>query len=200
MKNIKLFIFFPLFLFAGIKEEIIKFYKKTYPNIQIIKITSHPALPKHYKKVKLLLNPKMSYGNILVDGKYYYIKIKAKLPVYKSLRIIKQNSPIIKNVNVTKELTDFRYFYSKPISKITKNLIASKIISKNAILTESNTKRAPAVMRGETVSVKISSGNIVIFSTAKALQDGNIGDKIKIEMNRKIFDAVVSGKNEVTIR
>jgi flagella basal body P-ring formation protein FlgA len=50
------------------------------------------------------------------------------------------------------------------------------------------------------VSVKISSGNIVIFSTAKALQDGNIGDKIKIEMNRKIFDAVVSGKNEVTIR
>jgi flagella basal body P-ring formation protein FlgA len=90
MKNIKLFIFFPLFLFAGIKEEIIKFYKKTYPNIQIIKITSHPALPKHYKKVKLLLNPKMSYGNILVDGKYYYIKIKAKLPVYKSLRIIKK--------------------------------------------------------------------------------------------------------------
>ena len=196
----KIIFLFPFFLFADIKSEIVNFYKKKYPNIKIMNITSRPALPKKYKKIKFLLNPKTPYGNILIDGKYYYIKIKAKIPVYKSIRIIKQNAPILENVNVKKETIDFRYFYSKPISEIPKNLIASKIISKNSILNVSNTKIAPDVMRGEIVSVKIQSKNIDIYSNAKALNDGNIGDKIKIEMNRKIFDAIVIKKGVVTIK
>ncbi|WP_457560037.1 hypothetical protein, partial [Caminibacter sp.] len=155
MKSKKLILLFlPVFLFASVKEEIISFYKKTYPNIKILEIISHPALPKHYKKIKFLLNPKMPYGNVLIDGKYYYIKIKAKIPVFKATQIIKQNYPILENINTKKETVDFRYFYSKPISKIQKNLIASKIISKNSILTSSNTKIAPAVIRGEKVSVR----------------------------------------------
>jgi flagella basal body P-ring formation protein FlgA len=195
----KKLLFLPIFLFAGIKEEIINFYKNKYPNIQIQKITSHPSLPKQYKKIKFLINPKMPYGNILIDGKYYYIKIFAKIPVYKSTQIIKQNSLILENINAKKELISFKYFYSKPISKISKDLIASKIISKNSILTLSNTKIAPAVLRGEKVNVIIKSKNINISTTAKALQDGNIGDKINIQMNRKIFNAKIIKKGMVEI-
>ncbi len=192
-------IFLPLFLFAGVKEKIISFYKQAYAGIKIQKITSHPALPKHFKTLKFLFNQKSPHGNILIDGKYYYIRIKASLPVYKATRIIKQNEPVIKNFNVKKENVDFRYFYSKPLSFIPKNTIASKIISKNAVITRSNTKKAPDVLRNSKVSVIIKSGNMEIYSTAKALQDGNRGDSIKIEMNRKIFDAKIIKKGVVTI-
>ena len=199
MKKTKLLFLIFTFSFADVKKEIIKFYKKEYPTLHIQKIISQPSFPKRYKKIKLLLNPKMPYGNVLIDGKYYYIKLKATLPVFKTLKIIKQNSPILENVNVKKEEVQFRYFYSKPINKIPKNLIASKVISKNSILTISNTKIAPAILKGEKVRVKISSKNVVIFSNAKALKDGEIGEKIKIEMNRKIFDAKVINKGVVEI-
>jgi len=100
---------------------------------------------------------------------------------------------------VVKKIVKFRYFYSKPLGKISPNLIASKIISKNSVINESNTKIAPAVLRGERVSVLIKSKNITISSSAKALRDGNIGDIIPIEMNRKIFNAKVTDKGVVTL-
>ncbi|QCI28506.1 flagellar basal body P-ring formation chaperone FlgA [Caminibacter pacificus] len=187
----------PLFLFASVKSEIINFYKKTYPNIIIEKITANPALPKHYKKIKFLLSPKQNSGSIIIDGKYYYITIKAEIPVFVATSIIRQNSPILPYV--VKKIVKFRYFYSKPLEKISPNLIASKIISKNSVINESNTKIAPAVLRGERVSVLIKSKNITISSSAKALRDGNIGDIIPIEMNRKIFNAKVTDKGVVTL-
>jgi flagella basal body P-ring formation protein FlgA len=196
----KIIIFIPFILFADVKSKIISYYKSYYPEIKIIKIISRPSLPKHYKHIKFLFNPKTPYGNVFIDGKYYYIKIDAQIPVFKATRIIKQNSFIIENQNAIKTLIKFRYFYSKPISKIPKNLIASKIISKNAILTTSNTKIAPAVIRGESVNVVINSNNIQITSSATALQDGNIGDIIRIKLNKKIFNAIVTAKGEVTIK
>ena len=156
--------------------------------------------PKHYKTVKFLFSPKSPYGNIKIDDKFFYIKIKAKIPVYKATQIIKQNSLIIPGINVKKEIIDFRYFYSKPLNKIPKNLVASKIISKNSIINDSNTKTAPLVFKNQIVSVIINSKNITIYSKAKALKDGNKGDIIPIEMNKKIFNAIVVDKNRVTLQ
>ncbi|WP_456471411.1 flagellar basal body P-ring formation chaperone FlgA [Caminibacter sp.] len=194
-----IFLILPLFLFASVKEEIVNFYKKTYPKINIISITSNKPFPKTYKSIKILLCAKSASGNILIDKKYYFIRIKATIPVYKALKIIKQNSPIIPGVNVKKETVKFRYFYSPPLSQIPKNLIASKIIGKNAVINKSNTKISPDVLKNSTVSVIISSSNIQIYSKAKALKDGNIGDTIPIEMNKKIFKAKIIDKNSVSI-
>ena len=77
----KLIIFlFPLLLFASVKEEIIKFYKSHYPTIKIIKISSNKPFPKHYKKIDFkLANYKMPSSTLIIDGKYYFYKIKALL-------------------------------------------------------------------------------------------------------------------------
>ena len=157
-------------------------------------------MPKKYKTIKFLFTPKNPYGNIKIDNKFYYIKINAKLPVFIATTIIKQNSPILENINVIKKEINFKRFYSKPLDKIKKDLIASKIISKNSIITTLNTKKAPLVLRGENVNVTIKSKNITITTTAKALKDGNIGDIINIEINRKIYKAIVINKNQVELK
>jgi len=205
MKNRKLtiFLFFFLilsftFLYANINKKIIKFYKSYYPNIEIKKIKINPSPPKKYKYFKIMFSPKSSSGNIKIDNKYYYVRIKAFLPVFIANSIIKTNQSI--KGHITKKTIPFRYFYSKPLLKINKNLVASKIISKNAVITKNNTKIAPAVFRGENVNVLIKSKDITIYSTAKALQDAYIGNIIKISFRKKIIKAKVIQKGTVLIK
>ena len=191
-------LFSPLLLFADIKKEITNFYKHYYPKIIIEKIKIKPSPPKKYKSINFLLSPKRSFGNIKIDNKYYYIKIKAKIPVCISTQIIKTNQEIINRCKIKK--TDFKNFYSKPITNITHDLVASKIISKNSIINVSNTKKKPDVFKNSSVSVIIQSKNITIYSKAKALEDGYRGDEIKILFNKKIKNAIVSKKGAVKIK
>jgi len=193
------FIFFPLFLLANIKEEIIKFYKSHYPPIIIKKITTNKELPKIYNNLKIMLNPNSYSGIIKVDNKYFFVKIDALLPVFVATKIIMPNEPIILNQNCKKKQIKFKYLYTKPIFKIQKDLVAAQIISKDSILTIFNTKKAPAVFKNSKVKVIIHSDSIEITSTAKALQNGDIGKKIQIEMNGKIFDAKVIEKGVVSL-
>ena len=194
----KFLIFFPLFLFASINQKIINFYKTYYPNIKIIKIYIRPAPPKKYKNLKILFSHKSTSGNIKIDNRYYYVKIQAKLPVFKAKEIIKQNEFIYNKVYKTFIL--FRYFSSKPLSKIDKNFIAKNIISKNAVITESNTAKAPDVFRNSDITAFVKSKNINITIQVKALKNGNIGDIIPVKVKNKILKAKIKDKNLVEIK
>lgn len=94
MKSEKLLlIFLPLFLFASAKQELINFYKKHYPNIEIISIYTQKAFPKKYKTISFkLANPKQASGNLIIDGKYYFYRIKAKLKVFTAKMVIKKTN------------------------------------------------------------------------------------------------------------
>jgi flagella basal body P-ring formation protein FlgA len=183
-------------LFANINQKIINFYKSFYPDIKIIKISSSPTLPKHYKKIKLFLNPKLSSGLIRVDNKYYSIKIKAKIPAFVAIKTIKVNEYIAPNVE--KKYITFKTFYS-PLVKDVKNLVATKIISKNEPITKNNSKPAPDIFKNQNVEVIINSNAIEIISSAIALENGNIGEFIKIKLNGKILNAKVIKKGVVEI-
>ena len=200
MKNGKLFIiFFPFLLFASVKEEIIKFYKSHYPTIEIEKISSNKPFPKHYKKIDFkLANYKLPSSTLIIDGKYYFYKIKAKIKVFRAQNVIHVNEAI--KPSVVQKFIQFKSFYSKPLTKINDDLIASKIISKNSVINESNTRIRPLILKGENVKVVVKSNNIEMYSNAIALQDGNIGDIITIEMNKKRFKAKIIGKNTVSIK
>ena len=142
-----------------------------------------------------MLSPKRSFGNIKIDNKYYYVKIKAFIPVCKAINIIKTNQKI----NCKIEKVPFRNFYSSPVLN-TKNLVASKIISKNSIINKSNTKKRPLVFKNSTISVIIRSKNITITTHAKALEDGYKYDVIKILLNKKIKNAKVIDKGVAEIK
>jgi len=200
MKNEKFIIIFFLFslLWGNVKENIIKFYKSYYPTIKIENIKISPSPPKKYKIIKIFLSPKRNYGNIKIDNRFYYIKIKAFIKVYKSTQIIKTNQTLLNKVKLT--TIPFRNFYSKPIFKLTQNLVASKIISKNSIINQSNTKKKPLIFKGSNISAIIKSKNIIIYSKAKALEDGYKGDKIKVLINKRVRNAIILERGKVEIK
>jgi len=192
-----LLIFIPFFLFASLNHKIINYYKSYYPNIKIEQIIINPKPPKKFHNLKILFSPKYSSGNIKINKKYYYVRIKAKIPVFKAKKIIRQNEYIFNKVYKT--TIPFRYFSSKPLTKIKKNLIAKNIISKNSIITTTNTTIAPDIFKNSIVNAIVNSHNINITTQVKVLKNGNIGDIIPVKLKNKILKAKVIGKNLVEI-
>jgi len=200
MENVKLKIiifFLPLFLFASINQKIISFYKKNYPKIEIKEIKIIPSPPKKYNTLKFLINPKHTSGNIKIDGRYFYVRIKALIPVFITTEIIKPNEEI-KEKTILKKIP-FKNFYAKPLYKISPSLVASKIISKNAIINVLNTKKMPLVTKNSLVSVIIKSKDITITSFAKALGDGYKDDIVNILFKNRVRKAKVIKKGVVEI-
>ena len=191
-------LFFPIFLFASINEEIIKFYKNHYPTIEIKSIKFNKTPPKKYKKIDFkFVNYKLPFSNILIDGKYYYFRIDAIIKVFIANRVIKINEFIKPNVSLKDE--KFKTFYSKPLAKIEDNLVASKIISKNSIINESNTKIKPAILKNEKVTVIFKNNSIEIYTSGIALNDANENEKILVKVNNKTFEGIVKN-NKVVIK
>jgi flagella basal body P-ring formation protein FlgA len=199
MANAKWLLLIPLFLFADVKDELIKFYKKHYPNIKIISIYTQKPFPKKYKKLSFkFINLKQPSGNLIIDGKYYFYKISAKLKVFTANKVIKKNEFILPNVSI-KEV-NFKHFYSPPLLKIDNNLIASKVISKNAVITKNNTRIKPDILKGDVVSVVFKGNGIDIYSKGKALNDANINEKLKVKINHKIYEGIVNKNSIVEIK
>ena len=201
MKNGKLIIIFfiPFFLFASVKEEIIKFYKSHYPTIEIEKITSNKPFPKQYKNIDFkLVNYKLPSSTLIIDGKYYFYKIKAKIKVFTAQKIIKVNELI--KPNVIFKYVEFKRFYSTPLTTLSDNLVASKVISKNSVIYETDTKIRPLILKGEYVNVIFKNSNIEIYAKGKALNEGNLDDIISVQINNKIYSGKVAKNGTVIIK
>ena len=189
-------LFFPIFLFASINEKIIKFYKHYYPTIEIKSIKFNKTPPKKYKKIDFkFVNYKLPSSSILIDGKYYYFRIDATIRVFIANRVIKINEFIKPNVSLKD--VKFKTFYSKPLAKIEDNLVASKIISKNSIINESNTKIKPTVLKNEKVTVIFKNNSIEIYTSGVALNDANENEKVSVKINNKIFRGVVKNSKVI---
>jgi flagella basal body P-ring formation protein FlgA len=189
----------PLFLFASVKQEIINFYKSHYPTIQIEKITSNKPFPKKYRHIDFkLADYKLPSSTLIIDGKYYFYNIKAFIKVYVAVNVIRVNQYILPNVE--QKTIKFRNFYSPPLTEISPDLIASKIISKNSVINKSNTKIRPAILSGEQVNVIFEDKNIEIYAKGTARHDANIGDMEKVEINGKIYEGKVGKNGNVIIK
>jgi len=201
MKNEKFLILTitPFFLFAGVKEEITKFYKSHYPSIKIISVKSNKPFPKKYSNISFkLVNYKTPSSTLIIDGKYYFFTINATVDVYKAVNVIKVNEPI--KPNVIKQSVKFRMFYSPPLNKINDSLVASKIISKNAVINKSNTKIKPSILKGETVSVIFKDKNIEIYAKGTALKDANKGDSVKVKIKSKTYTGTADDRGRVIVK
>jgi len=192
-------IFSPLLLFASVKEEIIKFYQSHYPTIHILSIKSNKPFPKHYKHISFkLTNYKMPSSTLIIDNKYYFFTINATIDVYKALNVIRVNQLV--KPNVIKQSVKFKTFYSPPLTEIPYNLIASKIISKNAVINRSNTKIKPLILKGDSVSVVFKDTNIEIYSKGTALNDANAGENVKVKIKSKIYSGYADKNGNVIIK
>lgn len=84
-----------------------------------------------------------------------------------------------------------------------KSIIATKNYSKGALILNNYTKISPDVQKDSPVEIVFSpDNNLKIRIEGRALKEGSIGDFIQVKSIKynKIYTAVVSAKNEVTVK
>jgi flagella basal body P-ring formation protein FlgA len=196
---------------TNIKEAIHSLYKDKYKNIKINKITVQPRkftnkIPKTYdigfsKKTYLrnkgnlfikTLQHKKIFFNYTIDAE---VKIlEARKDIHKDEAISKINTKIKKTI-----LTKFK---AMPISEIDNFAYQAKHnIKKGKILTTRDVTGLYIIKKGSTVNISVLDNNLVVSFTAKARQNGRLGDTISV-INRhgKKIKVVVTGKNSAEVR
>jgi len=196
-----------------LKKELKKLYLQRYPTMQIKKISIFPTSLHSEDFVfksskcrlgfsKSMLKRNKGTFSVRCGKKNYFFRfhIDATLDVYKANLKIKKDKTI--NPKATrKETIIFKTLYSLPIYNLKKEVMAKQNIREDEIITLSMITPVPAVKKAEVVSCFIQDGAVRIEFSAKALQNGYIGDEITLKReDGRTIKGVILRKNLVEIR
>ena len=194
-----------------IKNALRKLYTKAYKHINITSVTVTPmhyldTLPKNYT---VLFNKYTSLSNKGVlsiktqDNKkiFFNYKISATVTVLLTRDSIKKGSEL-SNINIKKNSIILTKFRAMPIQVLHVGKYQSKYnLKKDKILTIREVTGLYLVKRNSFVNVKLKSAGMIIFFSAKALQNGRLGDIIRVvEKNGKKIKVSVTGKNKAEMK
>jgi flagella basal body P-ring formation protein FlgA len=194
-----------------IEQYIRQYYKNSYKNIVIKKITVRPRgyikkLDNNYtikmpKKSALHKKGTLSVKTAQNRQLFFDYFIDATLEVYITKNDIKRKEELSFR-NTLKKSIILDKFKALPIQIITQGTLQSKFqIAKGSILTTRDVEIISLVKRGATVSVMLNNANMLISFSAKALQSGKNGDTITVQKANGVkLKAVVIGRNRVEIR
>lgn len=196
---------------SKIASSIEKYYLDNYKNIDIKEIIVEPrgyleTLPQEYK-VEIRRQNYLSRSGILniktVDNKkiYFNYRIVANIWIYITKQRIKKDTEL-SVINTQKKSILLDNFRAKPIEVLDANALQSKHhIKKNKIITSRDIEVLNVVKKNSYVNVSLDSLNMSISFSAKALQDGKVGDTITVQKSDlKRLKVKVVGKNRVEIR
>jgi len=103
--------------------------------------------------------------------------------------------------NKFRALTPWPGIYLANGLKILSLELSEKSGKSGEILTKRQFNAISLVKKGETLNAVLIEGSVNIIAEVKALEDGNLGDMIKIRTkDNKILEATVSGKGQAIIR
>lgn len=186
-------------------------YLKAYPNIKILSISVAPRsymekLPKEYEVV---LNKKAylkSHSTLYIktlDRKkiFFNYTIKAKLNIIKAKVAIKKGDEL-SHLNTKNDSIMLDKFQAMPLLSIKKSTYEAKHkIKADSILTSRDVVGLFLIKRGNSVNVTVVDANIALSFTAKAKQNGRLGETITLlNSYGKKIKATVVGKNRAEIR
>ncbi len=222
MKKVSLLLLFTLSLFATtlqeskIKEMLHQKFQTTYPQMQFHKITIKPTSTRKnrfaaYEVQNITITReslKRAKGSFMVTLKkgekirktYYKYRIDATIPLYKSSTLIQKGRVITPE---TAELTEipFTTLYHKPFDASDFNrYVAKQPIKEGTILSMEKLKRSTDIQRNDEVTALIRDGGVQLRFRAKALQEGNVGDIIRIRKDyKKRFKARILSNTTVEV-
>ena len=194
-----------------IKENIIQYYYEQYDEIDIKNVSVQPRsyidkLPQDYivnfrKKDFLSRNATINIKTKKNQKIFFNYTITAFLPIYISKERIKKNVELSAMNSTRKEIV-LDKFRAKPIQNIYDNSLQTKRhINKGKILTIRDVETLNTVKRNALISVDLYDDNMIITFSAKALQDGKIGDIIKVQKkDGKRLKVMIIGKNRAEIK
>jgi len=182
-----IWIFFPFLLFAGVIENnISQVYKNYYKNINISKIVLNKNKNSRISYIDTsMINPKRNQGTVKVDNKYLFFKIIATVKVLKSTQTIKKGD-LLTHQNTALIEEKFKNFYNKPVMNYV-NKSSKMYIPQNKVIYFYMLSKPNVIKRGQRITIISQSGGIEITFQATAMQNGEIGDKIKVKKDKQIF-------------
>lgn len=194
-----------------IKNALKKLYTKTYKHINITSITIRPMhyLDKLPKKYTIIFNKNafLSHQGILSiktqENKkiFFNYQIFATVTVLLTRNNIKKGSEL-SNINTKKDSIILTKFRAMPIQVLHVRKYQSKYnLKKDKIITNREVTGLYLVKRNSFVNVRLNNAGISIFFSAKALQNGRIGDTIHVvEKNGKKIKVSVTGRNKAEMK
>ena len=196
---------------SRIEAFIKKQYQEHYKNINIKTVSVHPRsyienIAKEYT-IKIQSKNYLHRSGIVAiksfNGKdtFFNYNINAKVSIYKARQDIKRNSEL-SALNTRKRTIVLEHFKAFPIGEIKKSTIQSKhSIKKGTILTTRDIAPLYLIKRGSNVNVSLDSSNLSISFSAKAIQNGCLGDIISVvKRNGKKIKVRVTAKHRAEVR
>lgn len=189
-----------------IEKEIKTHYEQNYKELEIKNITITPraeieSLPNEFVvnlDKKSFLSRKGVVGIKAPNGRKFFFEydVNANLFVYISKDIIKKDTHISLENSLKKSITLER-FKAKPLQNLSENQTQAKHnIPKETILTVRDIVELSVIKKDAQVTINISKDDLALTTTAKALEDGKIGDIIKVQnSSKKNFKVKVIGIN-----
>lgn len=120
-------------------------------------------------------------------------KIKLQREVVVAKRDIPPNS-ILKDedlITISREIEDINQIITE-ISQAIGNL-SNRRIAKGEIIQKRDLQKPKVIRRGQTVNIEVISGNVKIYSTGTAIQDGSIGDLIRVRRENENYKSTIEG-------
>jgi len=194
-----------------IQQKVKNLYKKKYREI---KISSVKIIPTHYleqlpKRYTVVFNQRAQLSNKGVvyiktdDNKkiFFNYHLNAVIVVL-TARVNIQKDSELQSINTRKKSIILHKFRAMPLQSLHVGKYQAKHnIKANTVLTNRDVIRLYVIKRGTNISVTLKSEGINIFFSAKALQNGRVGDIISVKQrNGKVLKARVLGKNKAEIQ
>ncbi len=186
-------------------------YQKKYNYISIFSIDIHPnsymeKLPAHYsiafEKRSHLSNRGTLYIKTDNNKKiFFHYLVQAKVTIYQAKKNIKKGKQL-NSTNCQKKSIILDKFRAMPIQNLGMHQYQSKhYIRAQSIITKRDVSGLDLVIRGSKVNLFMREGNMEISFSAKALQNGKLGDTIELlSREGKKIKVIITGKNRAEVK
>ena len=196
---------------SKISQKLQEYYKQHYEDIDIHSISVNPRgyLKKMPDKYTIDIRSKNYLSRIgIVSIKtpkrkkiFFNYIIDADVGIYISRKKIQKKEKLTQ-LNTQKKVVTLDRFKAKPIQNIQdKNLQAKHHIQTRRLITTRDVEPLSVVKRGTYISVGLKANNMNITTTAKALEDGRVGQIIRVmQPNGKKLRVKILNKNMAEIQ
>ena len=196
---------------SALQIQLEQYYHSKYKNITIRHIEIHPRsftqnLPDSFtlkfQRNKYLF--KQGIFSIKSDTHYeifFNYTIDAMVSIVTARKSIKRNEEL-SPINTKTKTVQLRRFQAIPLQTVPKNALQSKHnIKKDTIITQRDISKLFMVKKGTFINVSLDNASLSISFSAKAKQNGCLGDTITVVKNSgKKLTVRVSGKSRAEVR
>ncbi len=197
---------------SAIKNKFLEYYP--HMKVHSLVITPLGRTPKNFAQYQLekvtlsAASLKRNHGTFSVlyakankkKKRFFKFTLDASLGVLFSSRYIKKNQTI-DTYNTTYKEIKFQTFPAMPIDQsYFQDYESKRTIKEGKILTKNDLRHIVDVKRGTLLDATLYDGNVQLTFKAKSIEEGNIGDIIKVKRGLyKKMRAIITSKQSVDI-